>query len=200
MLYEGAQRLPDGYYSLQCMFVIMAAGHLGLRRGEITHLKEEWVDWDEKMICVPRHEPCDCGQCRQNAEQKADHNQSIDVELAMEKRWHPKTETAIREIPFGFSARAEVLMARFFKKYDEYPHSAQSSLHCSSSFTMIPGKLLFWPKALIHPNTQSVVNTVLSMLLQEVCEDSVRSWSQTYCVGHPWSDRFRITPSERIER
>jgi len=126
LLYEGAQRLPDDYYSLQCMFIVLAAGRLGLRRGEIAHLKEDWIDWDDKMIHVPRHEDCDCGTCRQAAEGKAERSRKINIEQAMDKRWHPKTETAIRDVPFGFSARVEVVVERFFKRFDEYPCSSQS--------------------------------------------------------------------------
>lgn len=126
MLYEAAQRLDEEYFSLSCMFVLMAAGRLGMRRGEISHMKGDWVDWDAKMIRIPRHEDCDCGDCRQNALQKEELNPKVEFEEAMNRRWHPKTETAIREVPFGFSARIEVVMDRFFDRWDEYPTSGQS--------------------------------------------------------------------------
>lgn len=125
-LYEAAQRLPDEYYALQCMFVLLVAGRLGMRRTEISHMTEDWIDWDEKMVHIPRHQDCDCGNCRQYAKQKADHNENVTVEQSMDNRWHPKTESAIREIPFGFSARIEVVFDRFFDKYDEYPHAGVS--------------------------------------------------------------------------
>lgn len=126
LLYEAAQQLPKDRYSLQAMWVIIAAGRLGLRRGEIAHMHRRWVDWDQQMIRIPRHRDCDCGECRQAAQQKDEHNQQIGFEQAMDKRWHPKTEKAIREVPFGFSARVEVMVDRFFNRYDEYPHSEQS--------------------------------------------------------------------------
>lgn len=126
LLYEAAQRLPDEYYSLQCKFVVIVAGRLGLRVGELSHMTKEWVDWDEKMIRIPRHENCDCGSCRQHAQQKEDHNEHLDFDTAMDKRWHPKTEAAIREVPFGFSARIEVVIERFFDRFDEYPNSYQT--------------------------------------------------------------------------
>jgi integrase len=125
LLYEGAQRLPSRGFARQCMFAIMMAGRLGLRRGEITHMKQQWVDWDEKMIRIPRHRDCNCGTCRQKAQQKEEHNDDLVFEEAMGHRWHPKTETSIREIPFGFSARIEVILDRFFDKHNEWAYSAQ---------------------------------------------------------------------------
>lgn len=126
MLYEAAQRLPNEYFALQCMFVLLFAGRLGLRRSEIAHLNESWIDWDEKMVNIPRHKPCDCGNCRQYARQKVEYNEHITYEEAIDHRWHPKTESGIREVPFGFSARIEVVLDRFFDKYDEYPHCGTS--------------------------------------------------------------------------
>lgn len=132
-LYEAAQRLENKYYSLQCMFVIMVAGRLGLRRGEIAHMKRDWVDLDEKMVRVPRYEPCQkgrdggaCGYCHRRAEEKAEYNEHISKELALDKRWHPKTEESIREVPFSFSARAEVLMERYWSVHSEFPDSCQA--------------------------------------------------------------------------
>lgn len=51
------------------------AGKCGLRGGEIAHLTEEWVDWNEKIIVVPEHDRCTkgtnegeiCGYCRRRA-------------------------------------------------------------------------------------------------------------------------------------
>lgn len=66
----------DDYHGLQCRFVILVAGRLGLRAGEIAHMTEEWVDERDKMIRIPAHEACDkgrdeqkCGYCRKQARQ-----------------------------------------------------------------------------------------------------------------------------------
>lgn len=126
LLYEGAQRLPDEYYRLQSMFVVLVAGRLGLRRAEIAHMDGSWVDWDDKFISIPSYEDCDCGDCRQKAQQKAECNEEITEELEMDCRWHPKTESGVRDVPFGFSSRVEVVVDRFFDKYDEYPLSVMS--------------------------------------------------------------------------
>jgi len=67
------------YYGLQCRFVLMMCGRLGMRAGELAHIDESWIDWRRSMICIPRHDPCEkgrgggiCGHCRQNIRQKAD--------------------------------------------------------------------------------------------------------------------------------
>ena len=71
--------------------ICLLAGRLGLRAGEITHLRADWVNWDRKLIEFPKHEPCECGTCRRQAKQDADHNNDLTKEAAMNDRWHPKT-------------------------------------------------------------------------------------------------------------
>jgi integrase len=59
-------------YDLECRFILFLAGKLGMRSGEITHLKEEWVDWSNNVIKIPSFERCEkgtnegevCGSCR----------------------------------------------------------------------------------------------------------------------------------------
>jgi integrase len=126
LLYEAAVRLPEEYYSLQAQFIVMVLGRLGLRRGELGHLESRWLNWDQKFISIPRHKDCDCGDCRLKAQQKVDHNEEIDFETAIAHRWHPKTETAIRDVPFSFSARVELVLKRFFDRFDGWPHSSQT--------------------------------------------------------------------------
>lgn len=69
----------DEYYGIQCRFVLFMAGRLGMRAGEIAHMDDSWLDPRRKMICIPRHDPCEkgrdggiCGQCRSNVVQKCD--------------------------------------------------------------------------------------------------------------------------------
>lgn len=78
LLVEATYRMDD-YYGLQCRFLLFAAGRLGMRSGEIAHLDESWLDRRRKMVCIPRHDPCDngrdggiCGDCKDNLRQKAD--------------------------------------------------------------------------------------------------------------------------------
>lgn len=132
LLLEGAGRLGD-YQGQQARFVVLLAGRLGMRRGEITHLRESWVDWRRSMICVPRREPCDkgrnggpCGDCRQKARQYVDHappDEPLTMRQALAMRWEPKTPAASREIPFDHDPRVQLAIERFFEKYDRWPLS-----------------------------------------------------------------------------
>lgn len=86
LLYEGARRIPDDQRSLEAQFVVLAAGRLGLRAGELTHLRSSWVDWRNRRIDVPRHEECRigkgggvCGYCKMSARQMAEHYDPEDV-------------------------------------------------------------------------------------------------------------------------
>jgi len=87
LLLEACHRL-SGDFETQCRFVVMVAGRLGLRGGEIAHMKRGWVDFREKMIRIPAHEECEkgrdgghCAYCRRMAAQKADvHNRQLYAE------------------------------------------------------------------------------------------------------------------------
>lgn len=132
LLLEATRELDD-YQGQQARFVVLLAGRLGMRRGEITHLRESWVDWRRSMICVPRREPCDkgryggpCGDCRQKAKQYVEHSpedEPLTLEQALRMRWEPKTEAAAREIPFDFEPRVQLSIERFFERYDQWPVS-----------------------------------------------------------------------------
>jgi integrase len=133
LLLRGARKLNE-YQSLQARFIIFLSGRLGMRKGEITHMTKDWVDWSRSMICVPPHEPCIkgrnsmdiCGYCRQNAKQKANHNENLSLEECKERCWVAKTEQAVREIPFDFHPRVSLVIEEFFEKYDSWPVSASA--------------------------------------------------------------------------
>lgn len=146
----------DEPYDLQCRFVLFVAGRLGLRAGEIAHMTEDWIQWRESMIDIPRHEPCDsgrdgsiCAHCEQNLDQSAriatrnsiaadceDYALLRDADTARKRgllvepdyrvAWVPKTESAAREVPFDANTRASLLVESFFERYDAWPHSRQS--------------------------------------------------------------------------
>lgn len=136
LLLEGTYEMRD-YYGFQARFIILVGGRLGLRRGEIGHMRESWIDWRRNMIQIPRREPCQkgrdggvCGYCRSLAEQRVEHAEDdeagITMEQALAETWRPKTEAAIREVPFDHDARAQLVIERFFDEYDAYPASCQS--------------------------------------------------------------------------
>lgn len=133
LLLEGARRLDD-YQGQQARFAILLCGRLGLRRGELTHLREDWVDWRRNMICIPRHQPCvkgrgggvPCGDCKQKARQYVDHapdDVDLTYEQALARRWEPKTDAAAREVPFDHDPRVQLEIERFFDRFDRWPVS-----------------------------------------------------------------------------
>jgi integrase len=132
LLVEGSYRLDDDYFELESRLVIFLAGRLGMRAGEIAHLREEWVDWHRGMIVVPRHEECTdgrdggiCGHCRNAAKQMVDHNPGLSQSAAEDMMWSPKTENAAREIPLAASTRAKIVLERYFERFDEFTASRQ---------------------------------------------------------------------------
>jgi len=77
-LWNAAQNL-DERWRLECEFVVVVAGRLGLRAGELCHMTENWINWDRRQIEIPQHDPCDhgkdggiCGYCRDRASVMAD--------------------------------------------------------------------------------------------------------------------------------
>lgn len=127
LLVEGSYQLDDDYFELEARLVLFLAGRLGMRAGEIAHMKGEWIDWHRDMIVIPRHEPCTdgrdggiCGHCRGAAEQMVKHNDGLSLEDAKAMMWSPKTEAAAREIPLEASTRAKVIVERYFDRFDEF--------------------------------------------------------------------------------
>lgn len=71
--------MDDDYFASECRLVLFCCGRLGMRPGEIAHMKADWVDWENDRIEIPTYEQCTdgrdggiCGHCRQSAEQMAD--------------------------------------------------------------------------------------------------------------------------------
>jgi len=70
-LYLGALEIENSERQLKACYIILLAGRLGLRTGEIQHVREDWIDWDRREIAIPRHDPCACMNCWIRAKQKA---------------------------------------------------------------------------------------------------------------------------------
>lgn len=68
------------YYGEQAEFLMLILGRLGMRRGEVAHMREDWIDWRKKSIIIPYQQDCHkardgngiCGACRQLAGQRAE--------------------------------------------------------------------------------------------------------------------------------
>lgn len=131
LLLEGASRMDD-YYAEQARFVILVLGRLGLRRGELAHLRSSWLDCRNEMVTIPYHEDCHgerdgdgiCGYCRQLAEQRVKHNDDVSMQEAVDDQWHAKTPAAARQVYYGFDARLRLHVERFLDNHDGWPLSA----------------------------------------------------------------------------
>lgn len=129
LLLRGARDL-EPLDDLLATFAVMATGKLGLRAGELAHLRESWIDWRERRVQVPAHDPCDkgmdggiCGYCRQCAHSSADCHDGLTEREAEAHRWHPKTDAAVRQVPFHWCPRLELAIEDFFDEFDRWPLS-----------------------------------------------------------------------------
>ena len=112
-------------FDREAMFILVCGGRLGMRAGEICHMRERWVNHNRGLIEIPQHSPCDCGYCRSCATQS--HRKSgVDKEEDFAERWKPKTPDSARSIPFTFNDRVAAVIELFFEEFDEYPHSRVS--------------------------------------------------------------------------
>lgn len=123
LLLEGASQLSESpyYYAPDPPLVIYALGRLGMRRGELAHLREQWINWRQKTIEIPPQSSCNmgpdgevCGSCRQLARQRVDHADGLTLDEALEHMWAPKTEAGARAIYYGHDTRAEMYLERYF--------------------------------------------------------------------------------------
>lgn len=112
LLLLGAGQIGDEGERLEARAVILIGGRLGLRPGEVTHLDESWVNRRREMIHIPSHDPCTkgrdggrCGYCNQAAKQQINHDEEKNLDDVLETYWNPKTDAAVRDIPYGFSQR-----------------------------------------------------------------------------------------------
>jgi len=128
-LVETAKQL-DEPFDAECVAVLVLGGRLGLRAGEIAHVRDEWVNREQQVIEIPRHSPCRsgkhggiCGYCHKRAESAAAHNDDLSYEEALEQRWEPKTEKGARAVPYDFDAEIEAVVEAFFDEYEAWPTS-----------------------------------------------------------------------------
>jgi integrase len=151
LLLEGAKRIPDEYQSLQSQFAVVVCGRLGLRSGELVHMKSDWVNWRKRRIEIPQYQSCTrgrnndvCGYCHQLAEQQVEYfnertvseqsrailNRYIDdgfnrgeqltLPDALQLRWSAKTPAAARSVPFDFAPRVELIIERYFDRFNKW--------------------------------------------------------------------------------
>lgn len=132
-LLDAADRM-EYPYDVETRFVLIATGRLGLRAGELAHMRDGWIDWDREKIEIPHYQECTkgqnggiCGYCTKQARQQVRKNDGdIGLQEALDNRYSPKTATSARAIPFGFDDAVRDAVEEFFFSYDEYPKARVS--------------------------------------------------------------------------
>lgn len=117
-LYRGALAAESVQRRLERCYVVILAGRLGLRPGEILHCHEGWVDWGRGELQVPALDPCACAECwaAARARQAAGDERPLEA-IVTDELWSPPEEGA-RTIAFGWSERISGLLASFFDYLD----------------------------------------------------------------------------------
>lgn len=112
---------------LENKFLILVLGILGLRAGELAHLKEKWIDFDRKEIIIPLHEPCDCKYCTDKMKKQLKKN--VSSHEVMKEYWHPKTVGGVRTVYFGFNEELEEILKEMMDKYHKCPYTPIAITH-----------------------------------------------------------------------
>lgn len=124
----GALRL-DGDSGLEAWSACVIMGRLGLRAGEFCHLSSGWIDSRQRIISIPSHDPCEkgrgvvCGNCKQAIRQRQRNGDDRSFEAIAASYWQPKTEAAVRNVPYEWSARAEEAVMLLSDQHGGWPHS-----------------------------------------------------------------------------
>lgn len=129
-LLMGAMRMDDDVQSMEARVAILIGGRMGLRPGEVIHVDASWVNRRREMLSIPAHDPCTkgrggkpCGSCRQAAKQQCEHDDEKDLEEVLDGYWNPKTDAAVRDVPFGWDQRIAVAIEWLIDTHGGWPHS-----------------------------------------------------------------------------
>jgi len=120
---ELVKACDESLFPKENRFLVLVMGRLGLRAAEVAHMKESWLVKPKKMIRIPEHEPCDCSSCKAQAKQRAEVNDDISFEEAMNMQWRVKTENSARSVPYDLEDRIEEIVSEIMDKYGECPVS-----------------------------------------------------------------------------
>jgi len=135
-LVAATHRLDDGYHALETRLVVLVAGRLGLRAGEIAHMRDSWIDRRNRMIRIPAQQNCTkgrnggrCGYCKRQAKQVVkyadadEEGEDAVYERALEAMWNPKTDAAARDVPYDSDTRTALTIEEYFEKYENFKAS-----------------------------------------------------------------------------
>lgn len=92
---------------LETRFILMCAGRMGMRGGEIAHISEDWIDRSKHVLEIPEYDYCTfgkfddpCGYCRNRARDYMEtHNRSFEEVVAdIEEKYPQLEEMAVKSI------------------------------------------------------------------------------------------------------
>jgi len=126
-LVASAKQLPEPF-DAECLALLVLAGRLGLRAGEIAHIRESWLNRENLVIEIPKYSLCEsgrggsiCGYCHKRAASAVEHNDGLTMEKALENRWEPKTTKGARAVPYDFDPQIQAVIEAFFEEYERWP-------------------------------------------------------------------------------
>ena len=113
--------------ALENLFMVLVLGVLGLREGELAHLKESWIDFDREEQTIPVHEPCSCTYCTNKIKKKL--KREVTPEEVKKEYWHPKSKNGARTIYFGYHPEIKEVLKEMMDKYHGCPYSPIAISH-----------------------------------------------------------------------
>lgn len=150
LLLEGARRIEKDRQRTETVFAVLVMGRLGLRSGELVHLREDWVNWRQRRIEIPRQQDCTlgadggpCGYCHQLAEQMVEVYEDGDAQEMSRERERFINRHLEGSWKRGDSLRKEdVLNLRWFGKTESaardvpFSHDPRSGLAIERFFEL----------------------------------------------------------------
>jgi len=105
----------DGEKQFETKFILVCAGRMGLRSGEIAHIRKEWIDMSTHTLNIPLYDGCEfgkggeaCGYCRGRARDYMETHNKTKSEVE---------ESVLKEFPqLSQSARDEIVEQRYNQK------------------------------------------------------------------------------------
>lgn len=150
LLLEGVSQISKDRQRTEARFAVMLMGRLGLRAGEVVHLREEWIDYRTRRIEIPRQMDCHlgkgdgpCGYCQMGSRQMVETYE----EKGTEEMPRVRERFLNRHIDGGFNrgddlTLDDVTQLRWFAKTDAaarsvpFGHNARAELAIERFFEL----------------------------------------------------------------
>lgn len=84
------EKLLNACVTPEDKFIVITLIYSGMRVSEFTHMKKDWIDWQDETINIP----------------------------AQSGDWKPKTKTAVRSIPISHEIRLREALRSYFAMHD----------------------------------------------------------------------------------